>query len=563
MIKKLIPVLTLISISWILAGFSSPDQTHKALWVSKDEWNKSADKIITTSQENDFDVIYLKVNTDIPAEEYQQFIQKAGKSGITVHALSGSPSWALTENQGDIDHFIQWVKNYNQSAATNEKFTGIHFKIQPQFLSQWYDHKSDVISQWKNNVDEITGQTKDSDLEISASIPFWLDQTPTPGQNDTAFSTWMIRQFDHTTILAYRDTLEGDNGIIALVQDELKQAEKDNKQVMVGVTLEDTGADYTTFNEEGIEDMDMHLSLVDQYAGKWSSYAGTAVADFQSYQSHVNADNKPADTQTNKKKRGTYIWHADTLVSEQDQIIAFAKENNLNMLYTRLDLTQPFSAYQDFVEKASKAGIEVHAMGGHPTWALEEGRPHLEKLINYVKDYNNHSSDAQQFTGIHLDVEPYVNPSWTSDEQEILRTWMDNITMFVEETKNANLESSMDLAMWFDDTPTPGKPDTPFNKWVISKVDHTSVMAFRDYAEGSGGIVDMTKNEVKYADELNKELYISVEMKDVSNKVITFHDNGKQAMRKQLSLADEDLGQHNSYQGHIIHSYKYWKNAKE
>ncbi|UOQ43921.1 hypothetical protein MUN89_18950 [Halobacillus salinarum] len=561
--QTMIPLILLLSFSWVLAGFSNPDQHHKAMWVEKSEWNKETDNLLSKAKSNDIDVLYLKANTDIPADQYQQFIQKASNNGIAVHALNGEPSWALKENQGKIKSFIQWVKDYNQSAAKNEKFKGVHFKIQPQYLSEWYSNAKDVRKQWKNNVTFINEQTADSSLEVSASIPFWLDNTPTPGNSDVPFSTWLIKHFDHTAILAYRDTLEGDNGIVTLVKDELNAADKAGKQIMVGVTLKDTGDDYTTFYEEGVDDMDMHLSLIDEYLGKWSSYVGKAIDNFKSYQVKAAEKETPSAESEDTKKRGTYIWHADTLISEQDSIIEFAKEKNINMLYTRLDLTQPFSAYQDFVEKATKAGIEVHAMGGHPTWALEEGKPHIEKLVNYVKDYNSQSADSQKFTGIHLDIEPYVNPQWTSNEQEVLKSWMKNITMFEEETNKANLESSMDLAMWFDDTKTPGHPDTPFNKWVIETVDHASVMAFRDFAEGSGGIVDMAEDEVKYADELGKDIIISVEMKDVQNKDITFHDEGKEKMKKQLHTVEDNLSKYSSYNGYSIHAYKYWKSAKE
>lgn len=62
--------------------------------------------------------------------------------------------------------------------------------------------------------------------------------------------------------------------------------------------------------------------------------------------------------------RGTYIWEANQVLQNGQEIIGFAKEKKLNWLYVRLDLQQPFSAYQAFVKQASAAGIEVHAMGG-------------------------------------------------------------------------------------------------------------------------------------------------------------------------------------------------------
>ena len=47
-------------------------------------------------------------------------------------------------------------------------------------------------------------------------------------------------------------------------------------------------------------------------------------------------------------------------------------------------------------------------MGGHPIWALEENRPRMMRLVNYVKNYNRAVEGNERFHGIHLDIEPYV-----------------------------------------------------------------------------------------------------------------------------------------------------------
>ncbi|WP_205600688.1 S-layer homology domain-containing protein [Gracilibacillus sp. YIM 98692] len=276
----------------------------------------------------------------------------------------------------------------------------------------------------------------------------------------------------------------------------------------------------------------------------------------------LQEEQPPTEQAKEKKYRGTYIWEAETLINEKEKIIQFAKEENINLLYTRLDLTQPFSAYSDFVAEANQAGIEIHAMGGHPSWALKEEEARMLKLVDYVKEYNNTVDKNQQFTGIHLDVEPYVTPSWAENEQEVLSQWMNNIELFVKETKReSNLEASMDLAMWFDDTKTPGHPDTPFYQWVINQMDHTSIMAFRDQAKGSGGIIDMAQNEIDYAESTDKNMIISVEIKESKNNPhISFHEEGAAVMEEQLDIVDEELSSNAAYNGYIVHAYRYWKN---
>lgn len=57
-----------------------------------------------------------------------------------------------------------------------------------------------------------------------------------------------MRQFDHVTVLAYRNDVDSEHGIIALSQDELNLADRLGKKVLIGVnTKEMPGESYTTF----------------------------------------------------------------------------------------------------------------------------------------------------------------------------------------------------------------------------------------------------------------------------------------------------------------------------
>lgn len=263
--------------------------------------------------------------------------------------------------------------------------------------------------------------------------------------------------------------------------------------------------------------------------------------------------------------KGTYIWEAERTINEQDEILAFAKENGLNLLYVRLDLQQPYDAYSDFVEKAHAAGIEVHAMGGHPVWVFEKNRSRIMKLVHYVKSYNHQVSRQQQFDGIHLDIEPYVLPQWHEDKDAMFRQWMDNIEAFAAETKrDSHLKTSVDLAVWLDRYSVPGDPGTSFSKWMIEKLDHVTLMAFRDRADGSGGIAAVVKDEMKFADELGKKLIVAVEMKESpEGGHISFYEEGKSEMLRELAKLPKLLGEHPSFMGHAVHAYDYWKDAKE
>lgn len=568
--------MLLISISIILTGWSNPEEKKNALWVEDTDLTSETEDIIKKSKQNEINTIYLKVDSKHSPSVYKNFIRKASEEEIDVHALGGKPSWALKANQQALLDFSHWVQNYNSEVNQNEQFAGIHLKIQPQLLEQWYTNAQTILKEWKGNIRTFTEDVHASKrLETSASIPFWLDEVKTPNKPETTFNKWLISQFDHTTILAFRDTLEGQNGVVSLIEDELNIANELGKKIVVGITLEDTGQDYVSFYEEGIGNLNMHLNILEHHLKEEPSYIGFAVDRYSHWSSLEKTTEEKTDEETDESDestnqnpssvKGTYIWHASNLIESPDEILEFAKEKNLNFLYTRLDRRKDFSAYKSFVERAHKAGIEVHAMGGHPNWALAKGEERLKMFINYVTTYNNTVAEEQKFDGIHLDIEPYVLPEWSKDKNGVLRTWKDNIELFVDEVKKeSELETSVDLAMWLDDHEIPGEEDSSFSRWMINQLDHTTLMAFRDYAKGSGGILDVSKEEMEFATNLDKPIIISVEMKqNESVEHISFHEEGEKEMEEALEQTEEELSQKSSYKGYVVHAYDYWLNAED
>lgn len=552
----------------LLVGWSQPDEKQNVLRVETADLTTKSDDIISKSKQHQINTIYVNINTNRSSFYYKEFIRKANEAGIDVHALEGKPSWGLEANQQSLIDFTKWVERYNGKVSENEKFEGIHLDIQAQHTEQWDENSKSVIEDWKANLSAFQNELSDAELTTSVSIPFYLGGFETPDQPEMPFNEWVIKQFDHTSILAHRDTIEGERGVIALIKDELKVANELGKKVSVGVTLADTGEDVTSFYEEGTEDMQMHLDVLQKHMKDNPAYTGYSI-DQYSYLSteKENPTTETEDTQQETSQsdlvKGTYIWHASNLIESPDEIIDFAKENNLNFLYTRLDRTKNFSVYKDFVEKAHAAGIEVHAMGGHPTWALQKGEKRMKMFVDYVTNYNASVSKEQQFDGIHLDVEPYTLQEWSEDKNAVMKTWKDNMELFVDEVEQkSNLETSVSLAMWLDDHETPGQPNLSFSKWVIKQLDHTAIMAFRDSSEGPGGIVDVSKEEVAFANNLGKDIIISVEMQKMEEAPhISFYEEGEEEMVTELDKTENALEENSSYQGEVVHSYEYWKDA--
>ncbi|GED68293.1 hypothetical protein BRE01_19950 [Brevibacillus reuszeri] len=543
-----------------LFGFSPAEKKSKATWIWQSEIiGQDKQQVLEFCEQNEINLIYLRIDMNKPSDYYRSFIREATAQGIEVHAVAGHPAWAFESNQKRMMNIVAWVKKYNLESEKDERIRGIQLDIEPYLLPQWETERERVIREWQANVEVFTEAVRDeTGLTSSVALAFWLDDIPTPDDPDMPLSKWMIDQFDTICIMAYRDKLEGSNGILALIEQEMHQADELGKRVLVAVNMKKDVNDHVSFAEEGVVEMNRVLSLLPEHLEQHPSYNGVAIHDYRYWrEAAASMPDVPSD-----RYMGTYIWRAETIRSEKDEILSFAKENDVNLLYVRIDMEQPITMYREFVKEAKAAGIEVHAMGGHPIWALTESRGKILKLVNWVKAYNQQVSPSEQFRGVHLDIEPYVMPVWREDKEAVLRQWMGNIEVFVEATKDGtNLETSVDLAAWLDKTPTPGQEDKPFSHWMIEQLDHTTLMAFRDHA---AGIIGLVENQMKFAQTINKKLVVAVETKEShEGDFVTFFEEGRSEMNRQLRLVEQALERYSSYTGQAIHAYEYWKDSKE
>lgn len=561
----------------IMTGFESTaeaDADIRAAWVWQSKSvSDGGNELLENAAKHKINRLYVNVDMNLSEEVYHTFISKASKAGIAVEALGGDPSWAVSGREGPMLRLASWVSTYNLAAKPEERFDALHLDIKPYVLPQWKEDAKPLVQSWVANMKLLLEQVnKDGAVEVNVDLPFWLDSYTVTGSRTTSdadnesLSHWFIGQFDHITLLAYRDSAQGNNGIIRLVEQEMIWADARNVSITVGVNTKPMpGEEFTTFAGKGAAQLESVIREVESAFTDHASYAGSAVHDIV-YWGQLEPEEVPLpENPSNQPEiRGTYIWQASQVTNDGgDHILEFAKAQNINWLYVRLDLDQPYSSYRSFVKRAQAQGIEVHAMGGHPIWGKKENRPRIQRLIDYVKNYNAESEPDERFKGIHLDIEPYTLPEWENDRDTLLTEWAANIAYFHEETKkDSDLETSADLAVWLDTFPLPGR-DMSVSEYMITTLDHVSLMAFRNIAEGSNGIADVVSQEMKIADRLGKPLLISVEMKEnFEGRHISFYDKGAAEMERQLALLPDLLSEYTAYKGNIVHAYDYWIQAK-
>jgi hypothetical protein len=279
----LVTVASIIMLS--LANTRSALTKATWIWDAKQIENQT-DEMIEFAEKNDINLIYLHVEpAAVAPETYRTFIEKANQAGIKVEALGGDPNWALTANRQSIDDLISWVKAFNRSAKSDERFSGIHVDIEPYLLPAWKEDQEEIVRQWLKNVSYLAAETKkDTDLAVGADLPFWIDSVKVPG-SDEKVSNWMVQRLDSITLMAYRNQALGQNGIVEIVEKIVDDANVHKKgSVIVGVNIMKTmeGA-HVSFYEEGTEEMNNQLAILQEELSNNPAFAGSAIHDYESW----------------------------------------------------------------------------------------------------------------------------------------------------------------------------------------------------------------------------------------------------------------------------------------
>lgn len=264
--------------------------------------------------------------------------------------------------------------------------------------------------------------------------------------------------------------------------------------------------------------------------------------------------------------KATWIWDATQMETQTDEMIAFAEKNDINLIYLHIEpaAVAPHT-YRTFIEKANRVDIKVEALGGDPNWALTANRQSISDLVSWVKAFNRNARPDERFSGIHVDIEPYLLPAWKEDRDAIVKQWLKNVSYFAAETKkDTDLAVGADLPFWIDSVTVPGSEEKVSN-WMVQRLDSITLMAYRNQALGQNGIVDIVE---KIVDDANghKEGSVIVGvniMETMEGAHVSFFEEGADEMNNQLAILQEELSGHPAFAGSAIHDYESWKHASQ
>ena len=264
-----------------------------------------------------------------------------------------------------------------------------------------------------------------------------------------------------------------------------------------------------------------------------------------------------------------WVWDARVVLDARatSHLLQFCRRHQVDTLYlSAYDLQPPMDErYRQFNRLAHRAGMAVHALAGDPRW----GKPHFHHLplqwVESVRQLNARSAGEERFDGVHTDVEVYLlSKTWKEHPEVLLGGYLDLNAEIAQQLAEDPLIFGVDIPFWFDDDTSyrilwHGNIKVP-TQHVLDTVDTITVMAYRNFAEGSDGTVHLVSLELDYADRVGKPVVIGQETQtDLYPGYVTFGGTSCKVLLREIAKIQMAVGHRLSFGGFAIHHYESYR----
>ncbi len=284
----------------------------------------------------------------------------------------------------------------------------------------------------------------------------------------------------------------------------------------------------------------------------------------------------PTDTAAEK---GTWLWTPvlEITPTYRDTVIAGAKQEGIKAIYLSIDsyldifimpegsqksaLKKQFDeTLEDFVTHAHAAGIAVDAEGGWRNWA-EPGHTYKPAaVVAYAIDFNK--MNTEKLRGFQYDVEPYLLSEYQSQPRVVLRRFTALVDQSLEWLYGSDLRFAVVVPDFYD-TLSAGKFFYGFHRGdtinqLVRLLDRRPgssiiVMAYRNFAQGHDGAIDISQGELREAQGHTAKIVIASEFGDVPPPYTTYFNTSRARYERQIAAVEKAFASASDFGGISLH----------
>ncbi|MFZ6873214.1 hypothetical protein ACO0LF_14250 [Undibacterium sp. Di27W] len=284
---KLLPTTPLYSNktagTWLWDTTSVLSNSNKLTTADKTQVNA----LIQFCKDKQVTEVYLQINRDIPVSKYQYLVSTLNAAMVTigdtstpisVQALDGASNWVVAAGEARKNAFLDWVFAYQQMATVAQRFSAIHFDVEPYTAEPWKSDLAAGVLAYQNFVTNTKNRiaTKSASLgwniNMVVDIPFWYDERQYNNSYGSGnLAEWVYQNVPIVAIMSYRDT---SGPIFDFIKNELAYGVTYNRRTIVGAETSQQEPSYVSFYEEGEAIMRTELNRVVTAISLNSSTAG-------------------------------------------------------------------------------------------------------------------------------------------------------------------------------------------------------------------------------------------------------------------------------------------------
>lgn len=248
--------------------------------------------------------------------------------------------------------------------------------------------------------------------------------------------------------------------------------------------------------------------------------------------------------------RALWVWDTSTPAATVDLAVSTGIDQLFVAVPPNVTTSSQLPNLRTLSERARAAGIRVDALGGDPGW--------VDNPSWVVTYWLKPAKATGLFTGIHVDVEPYTTPAWTTSQATVVAKYLTLLDSLRANAGSAAIEA--DIPFWFNGIPakTSAGAASSLDREIMRRTAGVTVMAYRNTAAGPDGTLAIAAPALTAGAALGKPVRIGQETTYLGDTAVdtkqTFFGWTRTAMEGQLTQVTAGATSQSSFAGLAIHS---------
>ncbi len=245
------------------------------------------------------------------------------------------------------------------------------------------------------------------------------------------------------------------------------------------------------------------------------------------------------------KTRAMWLWGEEPAA----EVVSWAVAEGVSEIFVYVSPTLlvdgDLARLYDMKQRADAARIRLTALGGESSWATD----HAAALA-----WQRTVLRTGVFAGIHLDVEPYLAPGWTTALQATQKSYL---ALLDKVRAGSTLPLEVDVPFWFGQYRVGGKN---LADEVLKRVAGVTVMSYRDTGTGPNSMLAISQDWLTRGAAAGKRVRLGAETGALSDcTYCTFHEEGATRLAEELAKVDAATRATPAFGGIAVHHYGAWR----